>query len=715
MPEYKWPPVNQRRVIGKPVNRVDGLAKASGKAVYSTDIKRPGMLFAALLTCPHAHARVTSIDTSEAERSPGVKAVRVIARPGTEIQYAGAEVAMVAAETEEQARDAVRKIKVQYEVLPHLVKEFDLQRAQAMNRAKPSGEVVTGDPDQALKEADVVHEGEYTIPVITHSCLQPHGQVVEWKDDQIEFFANTQAVSTVGDDLAKQLEVPAKSIHVWQHSVGGAFGSKFQAELWGAEAARLSKAAGGRPVWFHLDRRPELEIAGCRPSFHARIKIGAKKDGTITVWDWQSWSTGGVTGGGVSAALIPYVFSKVPNKRVNHTAVSINAGGARAWRAPNHPQLSFLTCAAMEDLAARLGMDPLELFLKNVQQTDRPETYAYQLKKAAELSEWSKKWHPRGKAESGPVKTGLGIGVGTWGGLGHNSECRARIHPDGTVEVELGSQDLGTGTRTVIRQVAAESLGLTVKDIRLNIGDNRYPQSGASGGSTTVGGVAASTRRATLNALEELFKRVAPDLGVPPDQLEAVEGTIRVKGNPSKSLSWKEACRRIGSTPIEATGTNNQRNPGGLIDGGVGGVQIAEVQVDTETGLVRLKKLVIVQDCGLIINPKTAESQCYGAATMSICAALMEERIMDQVTGRFLNADYDFYQLARIMDIGEIVVHLDDRPENDARGVIGLGEPPVVPTIAAISNAVANAIGVRVPEVPLTPDRVLAALARRKA
>ncbi len=715
MAEYRWPPVNQRRVIGRPVNRVDGLVKVTGRATYSSDVRRPGMLYAALLTCPYAHARVRSIDVSEAERSPGVRAVQVLAPAGTEINWAGADVAMVAAETEEQARDAVRKIKVDYEVLPHLVKEFDLSRAQAMNRAKPSGEAVTGDPDQALKEADVVFEGEYTIPVITHSCLQPHGQVVAWGEKEIEFFANTQAVSTVGADLAKALEVPAEIVHVQQHSVGGAYGSKFQAESWAAAAARLSKAAGGRPVWFHLDRRTELEVAGCRPSYRARIKIGAKKDGTITVWDSQSWATGGFTGGGLSANLLPFVFVKIPNKRFNHTAVSVNTAPARAWRAPNFPQVAFLTCAALEDLAAQMKMDPLELFLKNVQYTDRPEVYAWQLKKAAELIEWQKKWHPRGQGEKGPVKTGLGIGIGTWGGLGHAAQCRTRIHPDGTVEIELGSQDLGTGTRTVICQVAAESLGLRVGDIRLKIGDNRYPVAGASGGSTTVGGVSAATRRSTLNALDELFKRVAPSLGVSPDQLEAVDGRIRVKGDPSKSLSWKEACQKIGNSPIEAMGANDPKSPGGLISGGVGGVQMAEVRVDTETGQVRLNKLVIVQDCGMIINPKTAESQCYGAATMSICAALMEERIMDQLTGRFINAAYDFYRIASIMDVGEIVVHLDNRPEHDARGVIGLGEPPVVPTIAAISNAVANAIGVRVPEVPITPDRVLAALARRKA
>jgi xanthine dehydrogenase YagR molybdenum-binding subunit len=716
MPEYKWPPMNARRIMGKPINRIDGAEKASGRAKYSQDIKRPNMLYGALLTCPYAHARVRSIDTSEAQKMPGVKAVSVMSGPGTEIQWAGTEVAAVAAETEELARDALRKIKVDYEVLSdHLVNEEDLAKAQAANRAKPAGEVVSGDPDAAFKEADVVSEGEYGIPVLTHCCLESHGSVVAWRGDEIEFFPSTQAVAAIGTDLAKGLEVPADRVHVHQDHMGGGFGSKFQSDRWGIEAAKMSKAAGGRPVKLHLDRRTELEIAGCRPSFFGKIRLAAKKDGTITAWESTTWGTGGFGGGGLSAQLVPYVFTKVPNKRVNHTAVMTNCGGARAWRAPNHPQVSFLTCAAMEDLAAKLKMDPLELFLKNVQYTARPDVYASQLKKAADMVGWSKNWHPRGEGGKGPVKRGLGIGVGTWGGLGHNSQCRTTIHPDGRVEVELASQDLGTGTRTIITQVAAESLGLNLGDITLKIGDNRYPVSGSSGGSTTVGGVSASTRKSTLNALEKLFEMVAPALGVPAAQLEAVNGRIQVKGDPSKSMAWRDACKKMGVTPITAMGENDQRNPGGLIDGGVGGVQIADVSVDTETGIVTINKIAVVQDCGLIINPKTAESQCFGATIMSICGALYEERIMDAQTGRFLNADMEFYKLAGIKDIGEIEVHLDISPQHDSRGVIGLGEPPVVPGIAAIANAVANAIGVRVPRVPMTPDRVLAALERRKA
>jgi xanthine dehydrogenase YagR molybdenum-binding subunit len=332
------------------------------------------------------------------------------------------------------------------------------------------------------------------------------------------------------------------------------------------------------------------------------------------------------------------------------------------------------------------------------------------------LANWKTRWHPRGKGPGSTVKHGLGIGISAWGGGGHNSQCRTTINPDGSVLVEIGTQDLGTGTRTIITQVAAESLGLPYSAVKLAIGSNELPKDAASGGSTTVGGVSVSTRRSTINALAKLFEVSAPALGAEPDQLEAVDGHIRVKGSPNKSLTWTAACKKIGAGKISEMGEFNsrQRAPG-MNDQGVAGVQIADVSVDTETGIVKVNKYVAVQDCGLIINPRLAESQIHGAVIMGISTALFEQRVMDQQTGRMLNPDMEFYKLAGLGDIPEIVVHLDIREENDKRGVIGLGEPPAVPICAAIGNAVANAIGVRVPNMPMSPDHVLDALAGRSA
>jgi xanthine dehydrogenase YagR molybdenum-binding subunit len=716
-PDYSWPPMEARKVIGQSPKRLDGPAKASGRARYSSDLNPKDLLFGVYLTCPHAHARVTSVDTSAAEKIDGVTAVLVASPAGTEIQWQGTEVAAVAAVTEEIARDAVRAIRVVYEVLPHLVKEEDV--AQAGARAKAAGEILKGDPDAAFGRAAVVSEGHYGIPVVTHCCLETHGQTIQWQGDSVWVWPSTQNVAGYAGQLAQNLKVPITNFKVKMDYIGGGFGSKFSPDAWGEVGARLSQKSGGRPVKLFLDRATEQRIAGNRPSAFADIKIGGGKDGTITAWESHTWATGGFPGTG--SPPLPYILDDsnhpIPNKRLVYTAVSTNAGPFRAWRAPNNQQASYLTCSAIEDFAAKAGLDPLEVFKLNLQYApaSRQDLYRYQFDKAASMSEWKKLWKPRGQS-AGPVKRGLGLGFSAWGGGGHNSQCRVTLHSDGSVQVDIDTQDLGTGTRTIITQVAAETLGLPMAAIKLAIGSSDLPPDGASGGSTTVGGVSASTRKASVNALAKLFDAVAPALGASADQLEAADGQIRVKGSPSKSLTWTAACKKIGvAGVIVETGVNEQRNPQGLISAGTGGVQVADVSVDIETGLVKINQYVAVQDCGLIINPRLAESQVYGAVIMGISTALFERRFMDARTGAMLNADMEFYKLAGIGDIGDIKVHMDIRPENDKRGVIGLGEPPAIAICAAVGNAVANAIGVRVPYIPMTPDHVLDALEGRKA
>jgi len=774
MADYHWPEAGKRSLIGKRISRLDGPDKASGRAKYTYDVHPPGMLYGKVLRCPLAHAKVVSVDTSAAESMPGVKAVYIVQDAGSEIHWAGDDVVVVAAVDEQTAGDALRAIKVEYQPLPFFVDDFTepknvpegtgplevrdlvgmltnqvpepqiiqaiqqkgitfqasqnmidqmrqnkvgedvikaLQAAQvkeaqpATSPYKKESEQVKGEPDGAFQQAEVTSEGIYGCPVITHCCLESHGSISEWTDDDHLFArVSTQNVSGLAGQFAQALKIPAGNVHVHQDNVGGGFGSKFGIDRWGLYTAQVSKKAGGKPVRYMLERDAELLVAGARPSAHARVKVGAKRDGTLLAWQSESWGTGGPGGGG--APPLPYVIN-IPNQRKQHTAIATNIGPARAWRAPNHPQGCLITMSALEDTAARIGMDPVDLLLKNIQLTGRlADTYSAELKKGAELMEWKKKWHPRGDKSPGPIKRGLGVSLHTWGGGGHDSRCQVTIHPDGSVEVSLGSQDLGTGTRTVIAIVAAETLGLPLQAVKVNIGDTSYPPSGGSGGSTTVGGVSSSTRRGATNALNELLEKVAPALGAKADDLEAVNGRIQVKGDALKSLTWKQACAKLGATPITAQGQTSRD----LISSGVGGIQMAEVAVDTETGIVRMEKMVAVQDCGLIIDLKTAESQVHGAMIMGVTYALYEEKIMDRQTGRCLNPDMEFYKLAGIGDIGELVVHMMTGPGYDDRGVIGLGEPPTISPGAAISNAVANAIGVRVPELPLTADRVLAAL-----
>src|SRR5579862_4087999 len=567
-----------------------------------------------------------------------------------------------------------------------------------------------GEPDEAFANADVISEGLYGVPVITHCCMESHGSISEWTDEQhLLTHISTQNVSGIPAQMAEPLQIPATNIRVHQDNIGGGFGSKFAPDRWGIFTAQISKKAGGKPVRIMLERDAELRVAGARPSAYARVKVGAKKDGTLVAWQSQSWGTGGPGGGGMPP--IPYVFA-VPNQHKEHTAIRNNIGPARAWRAPNHPQAAVLTMCALDDLAAKLELDPVEFFTKNLELTGpRQNIYHEELPIAAELMNWKQKWHPRPQSKPGENARGVGLSIHTWGGRGHNSDCDLTVQPDGSVDLKMGSQDLGTGTRTCILIVAAETLGIPMDMIHLQIGDTTFPPSGGSGGSTTIGGVSASTRRAAVDARDALFAKVASALNAMPQELECVSGRVRVRSNSERSLSWREACSKLGAMPLTVRGRNPDKGrPPDLTNSGVGGVQMAEVEVDTETGIVKVTKMVAVQDCGLLIDLKTAESQVYGALIMGISYSLYEEKVMDATTGRMLNANMEFYRLAGFSDIPELVVHMMTGQGYDERGVIGLGEPPVISPGAAISNAVANAIGVRVPFLPLTPDRVLTAL-----
>ena len=779
MSDYQWPDPATRPLLGKRISRVDGPVKVSGRAKYTYDYNPDGLLAGKILRCPYAHARITSIDTSVAEKMPGVKAIRVIQQAGTEIFWAGDEVVGVAAVDETTAEDAIRAIKVQYEVLPHFVSDaeppknialdsgplsqddfedlednqvpddqviatikrngisfhprekylkdtqesgVDKKVVEALRSAKyAEGKTATspykktavqkqGEPDKAFASAAAIVEGLYGASCITHCCLETHGMASEWTGDKdLLVHISTQNLSGIASQLAEPLGVPAGNIQVMQQYIGGGFGSKFSPDRWGITSAQLSKAAGGKPVKIMLERDSEQKVAGMRPSGYGRVKIAADKDGKLVAWQSSSWGTGGMGGGGTPP--LPYIFD-IPNQRKQSVAIATNQGSARAWRAPNHPQAAVITMCAIDDLAAKMNMDPFDLITRNLELTGkRADTYRDELPIAAELMEWKKNWHPRGGKSAGPLKRGFGLSLHTWGGRGHNSDCDLTIHPDGSVEIKMATQDLGTGCRTIITIVAADALGIPMSDVKLLIGDSRYPVSGGSGGSTTSGGVTSSTRRAAVDARNQLFDKVAPALKAKPEELEAVNATVRVKSDPSRSLSWKEACSKIGVMPMTIRGKNPDKSkPPDLTNSGVGGVQMADVSVDTETGIVRVNNMVAVQDCGLVVDVKTAESQVLGALIMGISYALYEEKILDPVTGRMLNPNMEFYRLAGIADVGELKVHMMTGKGYDERGVIGLAEPPVVSPGAAISNAVANAIGVRVPFLPLTPNRVLEAM-----
>jgi xanthine dehydrogenase YagR molybdenum-binding subunit len=702
MTVYDWPPLASRKWIGHDVARVDGPAKVTGRATYTYDVNIPGMIYGKTVRCPYAHAKINSINTDGAAKIDGVKAVFVIQKVGTEIFWAGDEVVAIAAVDEQTAQLAVDAVTVDYTELSHLVHDTDPKANPKF--AKPMATETTGDVDTAFTQCDAIQEGFYGLPVITHCCMESHGSVVSWNDDGLTIYISTQAVSGIPAQLAQALGIPHSKIRVITQFVGGGYGAKLAADRWGIAAAQLSKLAGGVPVKMMLDRRAEQEVGGCRPSFYASVKMGAKKDGTLLAWQSESWGTGGIAGG--SEPPVPYLF-QIPNQRRSHTQVINNIGPARSFRGPHHPQACLATLGPLDDLAAKLGMDPVQLLLKNSGLlAARADIYREELQVADKLMGWSRRWKPRARAGA-PLRRGLGVSIHSWPGIAHPSQVDVTINPDGSVSVRSATQDIGTGTRTVLAIVTAETLGLTPEDIAVDIGQSSYPVSAASGGSGTVGGAGSAARRASVDALAQLFTKVAPALGTTPDKLVAADGTVRIQGG-SASLSWKQACSKLGGLPVTAPGKNP--GDGKLNSSGTGGVLMADVEVDIATGVVKIVKLVAVQDCGLIIDRKTTMSQVEGCLVMGVGYALYEEKVMDQNLGRMLNPNMEFYRLTGIGDVGEVVVHLMTGPKYDRLGIIGCGEPAVISPGAAISNAVANAIGVRVPVLPLTPDRVLAAI-----
>jgi xanthine dehydrogenase YagR molybdenum-binding subunit len=712
----RWPPPAERIHIGKSIKRLDGPDKATGRAKYTYDIVRPGMLYGRLLDSPHPHARVRSIDLSAAEKLPGVRAVLALkdtAKPEvSRVRYQGEEVAAVAAITEEIAQDAIRLIKVDYEVLPHLTTVEQALRPESPqvfekgNFTQPAVREEGGDIEAALKASAHVVEGTYSTQVQTHTSLETHGGICEWNGDQLTCWVSTQAVHGTREGTARALNIPQTNVRVITDYMGGGFGSKLGGDAQVVIAARLAKLASA-PVKLMLDRKEEHLVTGNRPSAIAKIRAGADAQGKLTAIDAQTSGTGGAGQG--SFFPTPYLVYVFPVRRQRHTDAYTNAGPQRAFRAPGHPQSCFITEIVMDELADRLRMDPLEFRLRNVPPEAENAQWAKYFKMGAEKFGWGKR-HPTGDPASGPIKRGMGCAANRWTGQGNRqSRASCEITPDGGVVTRIGTQDIGTGTRTIVAMVTAETLGLPIQSVQAAIGDTNYPWAPGSGGSVTAPSVASIVRIAADNARQQLFAKVAPVLGVTdPTTLVARDGRVHVQADPSKGMTWKEACKHLGTQPINAPAEWQQ----GLSSVGTSGVQFADVEVDIETGVTRVKRIVCVQDCGMIVDRLTAQTQCYGGIIMGLGFALFENRILDRNTGQMVNPNMEWYLLPGMSDVPEIDVTLVDQPE---RGVIGIGEPPVISTAAAVGNAIANAIGVRVRSLPLTPDAVLNALERERA
>lgn len=697
-----WKKLSDMKFLGKSYARVDGAEKVSGRAKYTYDIQLPGMLHARILRSPHPHAKIKSIDASQVLAVAGVKAVLTDLKD--EVLFVGDEVAAVAATSEDLANDVLALFKVEYDVLPFVVTAEEAKKEGAArvfshretNLGKPQqrseGDIIAG-----FAEADVVIERTFHLPVQVHCTLETHGCVVKWEGDELYVWDSTQGVHGTRSGMAKGLNIPENKIHVITHHMGGGFGSKFGPKSYNFIAARLAQKANA-PVKLMLDREEELLGTGNRPSSTQKIKIGAKKDGTLVAMQMESYGTAGIgTGAGVPQ---PYIY-KIPNYQTIHHDVHINAGPGAPMRAPGHPQASFAMDSIMDELAKALNMDPLQLRQKNDPNPTRQKEYLLGAEKIG--------WPDRrpDNSDSGPIKRGIGMGSGRWGGGGvKETAAIVSIYPDGAVDVRIGTQDIGVGTRTVVTALVAEELGLDLADVKPLIGESDFPFAPASGGSVTAPSISPPIKLAAEKAKARLLEQVAAAWQVSADDLICQDKSIHSRTDRSKKLTWKKACALL-AAPIQ-----EQHNwAEGLSDVGTAGCQFAEVEVDTETGRVRIKRMVAVQDCGLVLNMLTAKNQVNGAIIGEIGYAMLENRIMNVDTGLMVNPNMENYKIPGAWEMPEFDVTLIDESH---RGVIGLGEPPAIPGLAAIANAVANACGARIRELPITPDKILTALARQE-
>lgn len=740
------PPWDKTEVVGQPRPRVDGYERASGSAVYTLDLSLPDMLHAAILRCPHAHARVKKVEVSRAEKMPGVRAVIWGESPGGDIpwyvdenqaasrlfdphcRHEGEDVAAVAAETLDQARDALAAISVEYEVLPFVI---DPDKALAPgapalhawgNKVGETRVRERGDVARGFAEADVVLEETFRTSCELHTTMETHGSVVRWDGDRLTVWDTTQGVFGRQEEIARALGLPLTSVRVISHYMGGGFGSKLDTGKYTVIAALLARKTG-RPVKLFLSREETFLCVGNRPSNTIWLKAGVKKDGTLTAFHVKNVGVVGAYPGWAGVTYLVADLYRCPNVKAEDTSVMINAGKERAMRAPGFPQCSWALEQMMDALAEKIGVDPVELRLRNIPSVsqvrkDMPFTstgLARCLSEGAKAFGWSgaRKQQP----QKGRLRRGVGMAGAMWGYNGEpNATVTVKLFADGSLSLVMGASDIGTGTKTVMAMVVAEELTIPVERIRIEHADTlTTAYAPGSGGSQTVLVNAPAVRAAAADVKRQLLELASAEMKQPVERLALKDGKVVPLDDPEKAMA-------IGALK----GLQEQQN---LL--GVGrrhphperkialpfAAQFAEVEVDTLTGEVRILKMLGAHDSGRVMSGLTYHNQVFGGMTMGVGFGLTERRILDRQTGKMVNRNWHDYKIPTALDVAPEPVCLTIDPhdsECNTTGAKGLGEPATIPTAAAVANAVYHATGIRITDAPITPMKLVRLLAEKR-
>jgi CO/xanthine dehydrogenase Mo-binding subunit len=747
-------PWKKTEVIGKPMPRVDAYERVSGSAIYPSDTSLPDMLYGAILRCPHAHAKVLDIDAREAEKMPGVRAAIKGDTNGAGVEWTylrgfktklfdphcrheGEEVAAVAAETPYQAWDAIKAIKVKYEILPFVVDERKALESGAPaihaggNRSGETQTYERGNVEKGFAEADVVLEETYRTESELHTPMELHGCVARWDGDRLTVWESTQGVYAVQARVAEVLGLPLAKVRVIGPYMGGGFGSKLQAGKYTIIAALLSKKTA-RPVKVFLTREETFLCVGNRPPSNMTLKAGVKKDGTLTALEFSCIGTGGAYPAG-GTSLVDWLVRDLyqcPNVRTKLTDVYINAGPSRPCRAPGHPQGAWALEQMIDALAEAITMDPVELRLKNIplysqaREGNPPYTSTGLkecLKEGAKGFGWKEalKKASEANARGGSLRRGVGMASGLWvaGGGGPPSTILIKLFSDGSVNLNMGASDIGTGTKTVMAMVVSEELGVPMKKIQIEHADTRTTQYATpSGGSKTVPTEAPAVRAAALHVKQQLLEMASRELKTEADQLKLINGEILSTIDPTKK--------------IKISGLSELKRQGVILGVGYRGpnpdkkvvnpfaAQFCEVEVNIQTGEVKVLRFLAAQESGRVMNRLTYDNQVMGGITWGVGLALTEARILDaQQTGKMVNRNWHDYKIPTALDIPAEVISLPIEPEDteaNTTGAKGLGEPVTIPTAAAIANAVYHAIGIRITRTPIHPLTLCPLFAARR-
>ena len=751
----------EHRFVGKPLQRTDATAKVTGKTVYADDMHLPRMLHAKVLGAPYAHARIKAIDTSKARLHPGVTAVitaddlppykmnasnrRGLIFPGDEVLFFGQPVAAVLAEDPHVAEEALALINADYEELAPVIDPIEAMKDNSplvraalhdVDRSEERGHVTVdareteadgkltniasemnfkrGDVESAFAEADCVIEGTWRTAMVHQSYIEPHSVIADYDaSGDLSVWTSTQGPFYVRDELAQTLGIPENRIRVTATEVGGGFGGKiYLTELMVAALAMVVH----RPVKHVMSRREDMLAATPAPFAQVEMKTAMKRDGTLTalkatlVYDSGAFPGAPVLPGSISVGG----YYKCPNLEVRGLEVLTNKVSVGALRAPGAHNATFAIESHMDMMAKELGLDPLEVRLKNaVEEGDPlPSSQPYPrigLRACLEAIANSEVWKHRRQAGQTPNR-GVGLAVGGWMGGLQPASAIVTLNSDGTINVTVGSSDI-TGTNTSFQQIAAEVLNLPLEQVTVTTGDTKTaPYAGMSAGSKTTYTVGQAVKLAAEDAKRQMLEIAAQRLEAAPDEMEMVDGEIRVIGAPEKSFTFA----RLGRLSTNFAGpyasivgrgamATRQWAPGFT-------AQAAEVEVDPETGEVTVLGFAIAQDAGFAINPLSVEGQMQGGASQGLGIALSEEMLYDE-QGRLMNADLLDYRLPTTRDLPPIEAIIVEVPsEEGPYGARIVGEPSIVAGAAAVGNAVAAAIGARVYEAPITPERVLRAL-----